>query len=379
MVQKKYSLMIVKSFSLAAGIFFLYSSAIFLFSIGFSTHLYFPSFVSFFIASIAVLLSMVLISEFFSSVHVKFRRPSLKETKNPVYGFVTLFAIGLGTTIGSPLFILIPENVYQYVYVSLISLTIAVGMSFLLAYLYAKMGEYSYEHKIEAFGGPSFIRSAYGRGSVRYFISRFSMWVANTALAAFSVIYFVDFDLTIIPQLLASVGLNGFYVNAIIISIVISMVVWFIINAFFEKRFIRTIGHIQIVFLVIMISIIFVDAVDLGFHGSWNMSGIFQFHGSVLSDTVMNTGYLFILFFGYQEIQIMERDSKEKSTIPFLSLIVHHSFPKRHYIPYSMYSVIAAAGIFQILYAIAVFSLHASQPAIEGAVIPAIYIASVFQ
>ncbi len=379
MIKAKMSLLFLKSLSLAAGIFFLYSSIIFILSTDILSNLYFPAFVSFFIAAVSIMLSIILISEFFSSIHVKFRRPTLKETKNPVYGFVTLFAIGLGTTIGSPLFILIPENIYQYVYVSIISLVIAIGMSFLLAYLYSKMGQYSYKNNIEAFGGPSFIRSAYGRGSVRYFISRFSMWIANTALAAFSVIYFLDFDLTVIPSLLKSAGLNVTLVNAVIIFIIIAMIVWFIINAFFEKKFMRTIGHIQIVFLVIMISIIFFDALDLGFRGSWNMSGIFDFHGSVLSDTIMNTGYLFILFFGYQEIQVMERDSREESSIPIISAIVHHRFSKPKYIPASMYSVIAVAGVFQILYALAIFSLHASESAINSAVIPAIYVASSFQ
>ncbi|BAB59943.1 hypothetical protein [Thermoplasma volcanium GSS1] len=256
---------------------------------------------------------------------------------------------------------------------------LAIVMSYLLAYLYDKMGYYSIKNNLETFGGPSFIRSAHGRSSLRYFISRFSMWIANTSLASFSVIYFVDFTFTVIDPLVQSIGFSQLDIDLLSAAIIIFMVVWFIINAFYGKRFIRGIGYTQIGFLIIMVSIIFTDTLDLGFKFSWNLSGLSSFHGNLASAIIMNTGYLFILFFGYQEIQVMERDSKEEGSIPILSQIKHKKYPKTKYLPASMYATIAAAGIIQILYGLAVFSLHANTSSVEQAVIPAIYLASEFQ
>ena len=42
---------------------------------------------------------------------VRFRRPSSHGLSNPTYGFYILLSIGVGSTIGSPLFIILPGNV----------------------------------------------------------------------------------------------------------------------------------------------------------------------------------------------------------------------------------------------------------------------------
>ncbi|KAA8923545.1 MAG: APC family permease [Thermoplasma sp.] len=368
-----------KAFSTAVGVFFLYSTIFYLITSNPLLHFSFGYIVVFFAVIASLVLSSILIAELPSVYRIKFRKPSLKETGTPVYGFFTLFAIGLGTTIGSPLFILIPENIYEYFIVSIASLILAVIMSYLLAYLYDKMHIYSLEHDLNALGGPSFIRTAYGRQSLRYFISRFSMWIANTSLAAFSVIYFVEFTFNVISPLLSELGLPPLFRDASVAAAILFMIVWFIINAFYGKKYMKGIGVAQIVFLIIMVSIIFIDAIDLGFRHSWNLTGLLVLHAGAPELILINTGYLFILFFGFQEIQVMVRDSKDVSRIPVISAITKKSYPKKRYMPYSMYATIAGAGSIQVLYALAVFSIHAPYSAVETAVIPAIYIASVFQ
>ena len=60
------------------------------------------------------LTGVALIASLPDSLRVRFRRPSKVQRDHPVYGFGTVLAVGVGATLGSPLFILIPQNVIQY-------------------------------------------------------------------------------------------------------------------------------------------------------------------------------------------------------------------------------------------------------------------------
>ena len=127
-----------------------------------------------------------------------------------------MLAVGLGATLGSPLFILIPLNIIQYEFVSLGSLVLATILSILMAKVYADMYRESVTMGLEAVGGPSFTKAATGGNSVRYFISRLSMWVANTALAAYSKIVFVVFDFELMPGILKNFGVTGLTATLIV-------------------------------------------------------------------------------------------------------------------------------------------------------------------
>ena len=58
----------------------------------------------------------------------------------------------------------------------------------------------------------------------------------------------------------------------------------------------------------------------IGFISSWNLSGILTLpQGNIVEDILENTGYLFILFFGFQEIQAMGRDIMD--TMAYCSML----------------------------------------------------------
>ena len=78
-----------------------------------------------------------------------------------------------------------------------------------MAKVYADMYTESRRRGLEAVGGPSFTKVAVGVRSVRYFVSRVSMWVANTALAAYSKIVFLIFDFDYFPNILNGLGVTG--------------------------------------------------------------------------------------------------------------------------------------------------------------------------
>ena len=326
----------------------------------------------------AALAGIALIASFANAVRARF--PTRKSTihVNPNYGFGTLLAVGLGATLGSPLFILIPLNIIQYEFVSLGSLVLATILSVLMAKVYADMYEESLSYGLDALGGPSFTRVACGTRSVRYFISRLSMWVANTALAAYSKIVFVVFDFELMPTILSAYGISGLESQAIVWTITGVFIGWTILNALFEQRLLKFIGRLQIVLTAVMIAILIYQSYALGIKGSWNISGILNFGPSanMIAALIINTGYLYLLFFGFQEIQALERDALETSSIPIVSWISrNYRMSKSKYLGIAMvFSVLIAAAI-NIFYGLAVFSLHPNLSLLLKSQIPALYLA----
>ncbi len=313
------------------------------------------------------------------SLRVKFRKPEIKGIARPTYGFVTLMAVGIGSTIGSPLFVIIPENIMEYSVLSIGSLLIAATLSVLMAKVYHDMNSYTHRQGFEAVGGPAFSKQAIGSRSLRYFISRFSMWIANTALAAFSSIFFVLFAFQIIPSLLGGLGFSVFSSDLVVYTIVAIFVFWFLINAFFENIFLRGIGIAQIVMVVVMVSILLIQNGALFLKGGFNFSGFFALpHGNPAFAMIMNTGYLFILFFGFQEIQTLDRETIQESAIPIYTRITGKKLQKVSYVGLAMIATVVISAIVEILYALAVYSLHPSYSSLINSNIPSLYIAGKF-
>jgi amino acid transporter len=330
-------------------------------------------------AVVAIILSSVaLVASLPNSLRVKFQRPRKPSIGHPTYGFSAMLAVGLGATLGSPLFILIPLNIVQYEFVSLGSLVIATVLSVLMAKVYADMYSLSATLGLDAVGGPSFTKAATGGRSVRYFVSRLSMWVANTALAAYSKIVFIVFDFELMPGILANLGITGFASTLIVYLITGVFLAWTVLNALFEVRFLKMIGYLQIALTAVMVVILFYQSVLLGNAGSWNLTGITQ-TGSAGGNwplaLIVNTGYLYLLFFGFQEIQALEHDALEESSIPVISWIKKgFRVSKFKYLGLAMVGSVVIAAIINILYGVAVFSLHPSLVALNESSIPALYV-----
>jgi amino acid transporter len=334
------------------------------------------------IAAMSVAFSGVsLMASLPDSLRAKFKRPERIQRKNPVYGFWTILAVGIGATLGSPLFILIPQNVVQYEFVSIGSLLLAALLSVLMAKVYADMYAESKKRGLNAVGGPSFTRVAAGVRSVRYFVSRLSMWVANTALAAYSKIVFVVFDFYFLPPILSSLGISGLLSTVIVYGIEITLVAWTIADAVFERSLLRVTGALQIVLTGALLAILVYHSALLGSTTSWNLSGIFRFGfaGNWAIALVINTGYLYLLFFGFQEIQSLEEDALEKSSVPILSwLRKGYKMNKAGYLGVAMVVTVVVTAAINIFYGLAVFAAHPNSSAVLQSQIPALYIAKTF-
>lgn len=328
----------------------------------------------------ALLSGIALLTELPNSLRVRFQRAPRKRKPNEVYGFGTIFAIGLGATLGSPLFILIPLNVVQYQIASVGAMIIAAVLSVLMAQIYSRNYVTIRKDNIESIGGPGFLKAAVGKRSFRYFVSRISMAVANTALAAYSAIVFVLFDFQFVPGLLQSYGVTGLSGQALPYLIAALFVGWFILNSIFESRFIRLIGKIQTLFTIILVAILVYNSELLGNKTSWNLSGLFSTvnlpGGNLPYALLINTAYLYLLFFGFQEIQAMERETQESSKIPVVSWIKKDfTIVKTKYMSLAMIATVLTASLVNIFYALAVYASHPNLSQLESAQIPALYLA----
>jgi amino acid transporter len=250
-----------------------------------------------------------------------------------------------------------------------------------MAKVYADMYTESVTLGQDAVGGPSFVKVATGGRSVRYFISRLSMWVANTALAAYSKIVFVVFDFELMPGILKNFGITGISSDIIVYLITGVFLLWTVLNALFETRLLKLIGYLQIAMTAIMVVILVYQSVLLGNAGRWNLTGILN-TGVAGGDwplaLIVNTGYLYLLFFGFQEIQALEHDAFEFSSIPIISWIKRgYKVSKFKYLGYAMVGSVVIASVINILYGLAFFSIHPSFSVLNNTSIPALYLTNV--
>ncbi len=123
------------------------------------------------------------------------------------YGLGQLIIFGIGATLGPSVFVVLPEAVKRYGFSSIWGVVLASTSALLLALLYARMDRLTQDMGGSAVGGPAFVRRAYGPKHPSYLASRFSMWVANTSLAAFNMLVLMDVVTSyIVPDALALIG-----------------------------------------------------------------------------------------------------------------------------------------------------------------------------
>ncbi|MEM3186182.1 MAG: hypothetical protein QXQ39_05825 [Conexivisphaerales archaeon] len=330
------------------------------------------------LSSVAGVISgITLVSLLPESLRTKIWRPRRKRRANPVYGYGTVLAVGVGATLGSPLFVIIPENIIQYELVSVGSLLLAGTITFLLAKLYADMYVISRETGNTAIGSPSFTKLACGTRSVRYFLARVTKWIANTTLAAYCAIIFVVFATTVMPNILSQLSLDKESINLIVYTIIVVFAIWFVLNTVLESRFLKTIGFAQILLTTSMVIIITFQGFEFGTIGSWNLTGLIShsFTGNWPIALLINTAYIYLLFFGFEEIQSLDLDSIEESNIPFASLFGKKKIVnKTKYFRQTMMLSVIIALCVNIFYALAIYALHPSLASIESSGIPALFI-----
>ncbi len=318
----------------------------------------------------------VLLMQFPASWKVKFLQRKVKDSKQVVFGFWSLIAVGVGTTLGSPLFVLIPVNIIQYGFVTIISLILATFFSLGLSLVYSKSTAIMRKIGIEVVGGSSFVSGSIGIRNIRYFLSRFSAALANTALAAYSAVLFANFDLQLLPQFLGDSGITGTESTLIVIIVFLLLAGWLVVNLFFSNRFLKKIVLIQSALVLIMG--LALTAQIIVFFGHSSPTFIFpSLQLNTIEQIFLDTGYLYIIYFGFQEILVVARESREEDYIISFRKFRKFRITNDIYVPAAMAITVVTSASFNILFALSVLYLSPSA-SITQVSIPAIYLANEF-
>src|SRR5438477_2162682 len=306
--------------------------------------------------------------------------PRITKDSGYRYGFSATLAIGLGATLGSPLFVLVPLNVLQYGIVSIVSILIAGSLSLVVAQLYGRMYKEWQAKGKDCTGGPSFTRNACGRVSLRYFIARFGMWIGNTALAAYSVIIFAGYSLNGFGSTLQAVAGPGVSNNLVGGILILLIIVWFIINAFFEKAYAKKMAAMQIGLTIILSGILLFESGLLFFKPKASFGSLLTISSpdpvNLVFAIVSNTAFLFLLFFGFQEIQALSSDFASKSSMPGLRFLSRFKDMDRvRFAKYAMLGTVIIATFINTMFAIAVYLASPDPAGLAASNVPAIYVA----
>ena len=207
------------------------------------------------------------------------------------------------------------------------------------------------------------------------------MWVSNTALAAYTKIVFLIFvlDPQYLPAVLKAYGMGPASSDMIVYSVAGAFVAWTILNILFEQRYLRLLGLVQVAMTAVLLLILIYHSAILGASGSWNLAGLFATAKGAnwVGPLIVNTGYLYLLFFGFQEIQSLERDAVEQSSVPVISWVKKgFKLERTEYFGIAMVLSVVVAAAVNIFYGLAVYASVNSGGALpQGTAIPALYLA----
>ncbi len=312
-----------------------------------------------------------------------FRFPRFNWQPGYGYGFLAALGLGLGATLGSPLFVLIPVNVLQFGVLSIAALVVGATISLLLANLYSRMYKEWNEKGRDCTDGPSFTKNACGRISLRYFIARFGLWIANTTFASYSLIISASYANSGLSQTLQpflNLGSLGVIIPILFVALV---AVWFVVNAFFEKRYAKTIGAVQVGLTVLLCGILLYVSGQLASTGNRPFASLLNIPSGDIASlfiiVVSNTALLFLHFFGFQEIQALSSDLSTKSSIPGLAFFKRFKDMDRvRFAKYAMIGSVVIASFINLFYAVGVYVASPNLADVQRAAIPAVYISQTF-
>ena len=283
-----------------------------------------------------VVLAYGLLSKFFK----RFRYPMVRGEGKPTYGFSHLMVIGLGSTMGASMLTVLPYSINKF---SASSTVIAVALSgvisLMLARSYGNMYKEALRRGKEIVGGPSFAKESFGPGAA-YFVSRLSMWLGNTALASFNVIIFYRFAFQYIPDILGSFG-GRMFSFAGLFAILLAFTFWFFFVLRYERREKLKVIRVQTVLLILFLAFFLLSAYFL-FRGPGQHDPIDRVTKlEAPSSIIFASGYIYLVLFGFQEIQAMAEDAKPEAK-PF-----GRRMEKRRYLPAAMVlTVLISSAVF---------------------------------
>ncbi len=244
------------------------------------------------------------------------------------YGLLTLLSVSIGATIGPSTFVLCPNSVKHFGAYALPGMILSSISSILLAYAYGKMYFYSKKLGNKIVGGPSFVGNAFGVKHYLYMVSRFTMWIGNVALAAFNLLIIIslvtEYMLPLfLPWLDLSTNSILYYGLKVALFILLSTIV--IVSYEGWEKMVSLQSILTSIFFFLLILHIYFMATyynvsiipplhELNFNPS--TSGV----ESLILGTLTSAAYVYLMVFGFQEVQSLGENVKTKAEKPALML-----------------------------------------------------------
>jgi len=284
----------------------------------------------------------ILFREIFSRVIPKKALGEVSKEEEPVYGFFELLVAGLGSTMGASMLTVLPYAIENFsASATLLAIILSGLVSFMLAEGYGKMYKESLEKGKVVVGGPAFVREAFGKGAA-YFVCRISMWIGTTALAAFNAIIFYYFISRYLLEIVGSTRLSAFkYHFVALLGFLFTYWLYFLLR--YESKEKRKVAKAQAVlisaFLTLLFSTIFFFSRE---PGDYDLISRITAVPDV-SKIIFTAGYIYLVLFGFQEIQALVADTKHE--VKFLG----KKIDKSRFVPLAMEAtVLISIGIFLV-------------------------------
>ncbi len=223
-----------------------------------------------------------------------------EKVKKAKYSLRQLALFGIGATVGPSVFVVLPDAVHDYGASAIIGVTLATVSALLLAMVYARMDYLTYKRGTPSVGGPAFVKQAYGHSHPAYLASRFSMWVANTSLAAFNMIVLMDVvTLYVVPDLLSLIG-RAELADSLNLPLRITIFIISVLSLKYAESE-ESLVKLQSLLGPVFVALFALHIALVQF--SSNLPSLQEFSGIKIPASLMAMAYVYMVVFGFQEIQ----------------------------------------------------------------------------
>jgi len=280
----------------------------------------------------------------------------------PIYGFLSLLVAGLGSTMGISMLTVLPYAIRSSSVAStLAAIAVSGAISLLLAQAYGTMGRLLSSRGERSVGGPAFVKSAYGPGA-SYFLSRLSMWVGTTALTAFNLVMSVKFLAFYLPEVLSTLGFWGEGAELMIMGIGGAVLLWAALLFKYEGTHRKEVTAVQAVLISTFLALLFISLSSFLRHSPHPPIDVLAESGIALRDVVFNAGYIYLVLFGFQEVQALFEESRPEISIPLVGMV-----PRERYVGWVMMLTVALSTLIFAAYSIVIspFDLSGDIPPLE--------------
>ncbi len=283
-------------------------------------------------------------------------------TPEPIYGFVSLLVAGIGSTMGISMLTVLPYAIRSSSLASTIAaVALSGGISLLLAQAYGTMGRLLSGRGERSVGGPAFVKSAYGPGAA-YFLSRLSMWVGTTALTAFNLVMSIKFLAFYLPDILLTFRISGLASYVTIAVVGFAVLLWAALLFKYESTHRREVALVQAGLIAAFLTLLALSLSSFLESAPSSPLRVLAESPLTLRDVIFNAGYIYLVLFGFQEVQALFEESKPEVRIPLLG-----SVPRERYVGWAMMLTVAVSTAIFAVYSIVIspFDLSGDIPPLE--------------